>query len=241
LKAAQDQILRTRRLAALGSLGAGVAHELNNPLTSVLGLVGLVRMNLPDESPDAESLDTALSETRRIGTIVARLKDLTETEREEGRARFELEKPVRDALSSIAARAASQRVVVTSAIDTKGLKVLGDVTQMQELLGHLIDNALHAMPDGGTLDVSATTVDGALKVTVGDSGKGIPAPLLERIFDPFFTTKADPQRAGVGLGLSSAHRLVERFHGRIAVMSEPGRGTMFTIMLPAAGEDPHLA
>ena len=240
LKAAQDQILRTRRLAALGTLGAGIAHELNNPLTAVLGLAGMVRMSLGKDSPDAESLTELVNQAKRMSTIVSRLRDLTDAERDGSGARFALAQPVTACLAKLDARLAEHQVVLTTRFASGVPDVQGDAAQLEELVTHLVDNAIHAMPGGGRLEVAIADVDGqALKLTVTDSGRGISSAMQERIFDPFFTTKDDP--TGVGLGLSTSHQIVQRHHGKLSVFSEPGRGSTFTVLLPAAGEAPHLA
>ncbi len=239
LKAAQDQIFRTRRLAALGTMGAGIAHELNNPLTAVLGLAGVMQMGLPPDSPDQETLQEIIGSARRISTIVARLRDLTDEERQAGGKRLKLEAPVSAALGTYKDRLAAGKITVTATLPANLPDAQGDSAQLEELVGHLVDNALHAMPRGGRLEVALCAVDGtALKLTVKDTGHGIPTATQERIFDPFFTTKNDP--AGVGLGLSTAHQIVQRHHGRLSVFSEPGHGATFTVVLPAAGDAPHL-
>ncbi len=242
LKAAQDQILRTRRLAALGSMGAGIAHELNNPLAAVIGLTGVIKMQLRDSNPsETESLGVVLEQAKRMGDIVARLRDLTESEREASGARFKLAEPVNAALASFTAELANRKIVLSTGVEGEVPDVQGNPSQMKELVAHLVDNAINAMPGGGRLEVRIRAVDGqALKLTVSDTGRGIPTASQERIFDPFFTTKSDSAGAGVGLGLSSAHRIVERHHGKLTVASEEGKGSTFSVLLPAAGEAPHL-
>jgi signal transduction histidine kinase len=241
LKAAQEQILRTRRLAALGSLGAGIAHELNNPLTSVLGLAGILKLGAEPESRLASTLDQILVQARRMSTIIARLRELTELEREGAGARLPLEAVVKEALSRFTGPLEQRKITLTARFETGAPEVQGDRQQLEALVGHLVENAIHAMPDGGRLDLTLESVEGqALKLAVADSGRGIAAAALERVFDPFFTTKDDPTGAGVGLGLSTSHQIVQRHHGQLSVTSEVGKGTTFTVLLPAAGSAPHL-
>ena len=115
----------------------------------------------------------------------------------------------------------------------------GDPVQIQQVVAHLVQNAIAAMPEGGELRIGLSDVAGdALKLTVSDSGKGIPTEMRERIFDPFFTTKDGS--AGVGLGLSISHSIVEAHHGKLLVDSAPGRGATFTVLLPAAAPAAHL-
>jgi len=174
-----------------------------------------------------------------MGAFVARLRELTDAEREGSGARLQLGQPVSAALERFGARLAAQQIALTTHLPAGLPEVQGDSTQLEELVAHLVDNAINAMPGGGRLEVAICAVDGqALKLTVADTGRGIPAALQERIFDPFFTTRDDP--AGVGLGLSTSHQIVQRHHGRLSVASEAGKGSTFTVLLPAAGDAPHL-
>ena len=118
-------------------------------------------------------------------------------------------------------------------------EVLGDPLQIQQLVTHLVQNAIAAMPDGGSLRLSVKAVEGeAVKLTDTDTGKGIPAALRERIFDPFFGTKDQPAR--MGMGLSICHAIAEAHHGKITVESAEGQGTTFTLLLPAAPPQAHI-
>jgi signal transduction histidine kinase len=237
LRAAEDQIARARRLAAMGSLGAGVAHSLNNPMTSLLGLIALARRDAAG-SPGAELLETAMEEGRRIVRIVDDLKRLADRERNEAGRAFALERPVRAAVEAQRGRLAERRIALVTDLDRDVPLVQGHPTQVQEVIAHLIDNALEAMPDGGRLEVGLSAVEGdAVKLHVSDDGHGIAPEIRERIFDPFFTTKSTP---GAGLGLSLCHGIVDAHHGRILVESAPGRGARFEVLLPAAARAAHL-
>jgi signal transduction histidine kinase len=238
LRGAQDQIARSRRLAALGSLSAGVAHALNNPMTSVMGLVALVRQRLP-EGEEKSLLGEVLGEARRATRVVQDLRRFAEQEREGEGQRFGLDRPVLSAIDAFRARLREQGIALEIQV-TEGLPAAqGRPEQIEQLVSHLIDNATAAMPKGGTLGVSVSAVDGqALKLCISDSGVGIPPEIRERIFDPFFTTK---RASGVGMGLSLTHTIVEAHHGTIAVESAPGQGTRFTVVLPAAPPEAHLS
>ena len=239
LKAAQDQILRTRRLAALGSLGAGVAHELNNPLTAVSGFLALLRKDLAGTSSE-ELVRVAQEQTRRVTRIVSDLRQFADQERSTVGRKFTLALPVRAALELYDEQIKAQHIRVSFVLMPGVREAQGDPVQIQQVIAHLVQNAIHAMPDGGDLRVSLTDVSGdALKITVTDTGKGIPFELRERIFDPFFTTKDEP--GGVGLGLAVSHSIVEAHHGRLFVDSDEGRGATFTIVLPAAAQAAHLS
>src|SRR5437868_722072 len=239
LKMAQDQILRTRRLAAIGSLGAGIAHELNNPLTAVAGLISLARKQLGESSPHSDTLKQALEQARRVSKIVGDLRQFAEQERTHGGRRFPLSQPVQSALDLYAEELREKGIDVRQEVKAGLREAQGDPLQIQQVIAHLLQNAIAAMPEGGELRIGLTDVAGdALKLTVSDSGKGIPTEMRERIFDPFFSTK--DAAAGVGLGLSISHSIVEAHHGKLLVDSAPGRGATFTVLLPAAAPAAHL-
>ncbi|HEY7723960.1 MAG TPA: sensor histidine kinase, partial [Anaeromyxobacteraceae bacterium] len=149
LKAAQDQVARTRRLAALGSLGAGVAHALNNPLTSIVGLVSLARRQVDPASEPGQLLAESLAEAQRAAGVVRQLRALTEEERGAGGDRFPLEKPVLAALDAHRAALRERRVELRVEVGRDLPPVQGDAGQIEQLVGHLVDNAAAAMPGGG--------------------------------------------------------------------------------------------
>ena len=240
LKLAQDQILRSRRLAALGSLGAGVAHEFNNPLTAVMGLVSLVRRELGDKSDQGQMLTQALDQVRRLATVVSQLRQFSEAEQEDAGKKLDLAQLIKDALGPFSTSLEQKQIHLHTQFAADVPLTQGDSTQLQQLISSLVENAITALQVGGTLRVCLSSIDGeALKLEVTDNGKGIPSQNLERIFDPFFSTKDDP--SGVGLGLSLAHHIVEAHHGKLVARSEVGLGSTFTVVLPAAGLGAHLS
>jgi signal transduction histidine kinase len=236
LKTAQDQILRARRLAALGSLGAGMAHELNNPVTAISGIAALLRKELAG-TPHEESLRTLQEQARRVSTIVGNLRAFADQERTQPGKRFPLHSSVLAALDLYEEQMRAHGIELSTEIASCDAQ--GDPSQIQEAIAHIVQNAISAMPDGGTLKVTLSDVNGdALKLSVSDSGKGIPQSMRDRIFDPFFTTKDGT--GAVGLGLSISHSIVEAHHGKLLVDSAEGRGATFTILLPAAAAAAHL-
>jgi signal transduction histidine kinase len=239
LRLAQNQILRTRRLTALGSLGAGVAHELNNPLTALLGHLTLARRSLAADGDAAISLREAHAQAKRMARIVQDLSQFTTQEQAGAGQRFALARPVRAALDALAEPLRAAQVELVADLPEPSPQVQGNYEQIEKLVTHLVRNALNAMPHGGPLEVGAREVEGeAVKLWVKDAGKGIPAELRERIFDPFFSTKESPGQ--VGLGLSICHAIAEAHHGTIRVESEVGKGSTFTVVLPAAASGGHL-
>ena len=239
LKAAEDQILRTRRLAALGSLGAGLAHELNNPMTAIVGYLAILRKQLPPANPQAEMIAAAQQQAARVTRVVEELRSFADQEQTTQGRRFALQKPVQDALALHEHRFRAAGIRVTTRFEERLPEAQGDPVQIQQVVAHLLDNAINAMPGGGSLEVTLSSVAGdALRLRISDTGKGIPITIRERIFDPFFTTKDDPGR--IGLGLSVSHSIVEAHHGRIVVDSSEGAGAAVTVLLPAAAAA-HLA
>jgi len=236
LKTAQDQILRARRLAALASLGAGMAHELNNPITAISGLASLLRGELSGTRHEA-TLRTLEEQAKRVSAIVGSLRAFADQERTQPGRRFPLDSSVRAALDLCGEQIRAHHIEVATEI--RSCEAQGDPAQMQEAIAHIVQNAIAAMPEGGTLKVTLGDVNGdALKLSVSDSGKGIPAEMRDRIFDPFFTTKEGA--SAVGLGLSISHSIVEAHHGKLMVDSDEGRGATFTIVLPRAAAAAHL-
>ncbi|HYG69696.1 MAG TPA: ATP-binding protein, partial [Anaeromyxobacteraceae bacterium] len=212
LKSAQDQILRTRRMAALGSLGAGLAHELNNPMTAITGYLSILRKNFAEGAPETEMVNRALDQANRVTRVVEDLRSFADQEKGPGQ-RFSLVRPVRAALELYGERLRAAGIQLELRCEDGLPDAQGDPVQIQQVVAHLVENAVNAMPNGGRLEVSVGSVDGdALRLRVADTGRGIPSGLKERIFDPFFTTKEQPTR--VGLGLSVSHSIVEAHHGR---------------------------
>ena len=236
LKTAQDQILRARRLAALGSLGAGMAHELNNPVTAIAGITALLRRELRGTAHE-ERLKTLQEQALRVSNIVSNLRAFADQERADPGRRFPLHSSVLAALDLYEDQMRASGIQLTTEI--KSCEAQGDPAQIQQAVAHIVQNAIAAMPQGGKLKVSLSDVNGdALKLSVSDTGKGIPKEMRDRIFDPFFTTKEEPTR--VGLGLSISHSIVEAHHGKLLVDSAEGSGATFTIVLPAAAAAAHL-
>ncbi len=239
LKAAQDQILRTRRLAAIGSLGAGVAHEINNPLMAIAGFLALLARSADEKQ--GVTIAKAQEQVQRVARIVEGLQQFAAQERAVQGRRFRLAAPVKSVLQKLAPQLEQSNVQLAADLDAPVREVEGDPVQIEQVVEHLVRNALQAMPAGGKLEVRVTGLgDDSLKLVVADTGRGISAAARERIFDPFFSTK-EAQGKGAGLGLSISHSIVEAHHGKILVDSVEGRGSTFTVVLPAAAAPAHLS
>ena len=234
LRDAQDLLLRSRSLAAIGSLGAGVAHEINNPLTGVLGLAQILLADLPEGHPARPLVQDIEEQAARIQGIVANLLRFSQKQSGEHFRPLDLSQVVNDALELCGAKAlADAGIAVVTHVPSPSPPVRGSALQVQAAIIQLIQNARAAMDSGGTLTIETTRPeDKLLRLRVSDTGRGIKPEQLSRIFDPFFTTKA--QRTDTGIGLSMVHKIIEDHGATIRVESEVGQGTTFWLTFPIA-------
>jgi signal transduction histidine kinase len=232
LKEAQAQLVQAQKLAALGQLGAGVAHEINNPLGGVLGHVQLLLSERTPEAGDYEALKHIEEGARRASEIVQNLLRFSVQRKEPVRTSVDLNKLVRDTLSLTETLIKDQKIALALELDANKPRARADSGQLAQVLLNLAANARTAMPDGGSLRVSTLLRDGQVAFAVADTGKGIAPEIRERIFEPFFTTK--DEWSNVGLGLSVSYRIVAEHGGRIEVDSAVGTGSTFTVWLPAS-------
>ncbi len=233
LKEAQAQLVQAQKLAALGQLGAGVAHEINNPLGGVLGHVQLLLAERAPSASDYEALKHIEEGARRASDVVQNLLRFSVQRKEPVRSAVDLNKLVRDTLSLTASLLGDGKIALVYQLADGKPRARADAGQLAQVLLNLVANARTAMPAGGTLTLTTRAgSDGTVAFVVADSGKGIAPDIRERIFEPFFTTKDD--WSNVGLGLSVSYRIVEEHGGRIDVASEPGHGATFTVTLPSA-------
>jgi two-component system NtrC family sensor kinase len=233
LREAHEQLVRTEKLSSLGKLSASIAHEINNPLAGILTFAKLVSRTLAEGAPDdarRASLQKHLGlierETQRCSTIVKNLLDFAR-ERPLQQKLLDPRAPLEEALSLIENNFKTHGVAIERALEPVPL-VVADFGQLRQAFVNIAMNACEAMGQGGTLRVASRERDGFVELILGDTGPGIPPERLSRIFDPFFTTK----EKGTGLGLSVVYGVVQKHEGTIAVDSEVGRGTTFTIRLP---------
>jgi signal transduction histidine kinase len=230
---AQDLLLRAQKLAAVGQLGAGVAHEVNNPLAGLLGQVQLLLMQEPADSARRKKLESIEAQAKRIREIVERLRSSEEGD-EASLTPVDLRALLEDSLARNGEQLAAGGVRVVREYGPP-LQVIGDSRRLIEAFSELVTNARRAMGAGGQLTVGYRSVDGQLAaVSFADTGQGIPAEVRGRIFEPFFTTKQDWNAKG--LGLTMVHQVCEAHHGRVTVESEPGKGSTFTVLLPILQE-----
>jgi signal transduction histidine kinase len=230
---AEMQLVRSARLAAVGEMAAGVAHELNNPLTTVAGFIELVLDELSEDSPQRQDLELVLREAKRARGVVRRLLDFSRPG-DNLRVRTDINEVVSEVLTLV------QHLVRTSGVelrvqlreDLPWIRV--DPNQIKQVLLNLVHNALQAMQSGGTLSIITALTEKEnvpwMTISVQDTGEGIHPEYLDRIFEPFFTTR--PVGTGTGLGLSVSFGIINEHGGFIEVDSKPGEGSRFTVWLP---------
>lgn len=232
-RAAETRLLQAAKLAAVGEMAAGVAHELNNPLTTVTGFSELVLEDLPEGSPHKQELLMVLQEARRASSVVRRLLDFSR-QGERIRASADLNEVVNDVIALTRHLIQTNNVALILDLDDSLPWVSIDSNQMKQVLLNLIHNGLQAMPKGGEMQVR--TFMGKregrdwMVMSVQDTGLGISSEDQSKIFEPFFTTKGN--RGGTGLGLSVTYGIVADHGGTIEVLSETGRGSVFEVWLP---------
>ncbi len=233
LQKTQQQLVQSEKLASVGQLAAGVAHELNNPLGGILIYAELLLEKADKQSKQAQDLQRIIAETDRCRRIVRGLLDFSRQTRIDA-AIVNVNKILAGTLSLVTQQALFLNIDVQQNLQSATPNVYADVGQLQQVFLNIILNAADAMNGKGTLTVnSETTQDGAwVLVSFTDTGAGMTPEVLEKIFEPFFTTK--PRGKGTGLGLSIAYGIVQKHHGEILVKSRPGEGSAFTVKLPAA-------
>jgi PAS domain S-box-containing protein len=232
-KQTQQRLAETSRLASVGELAAGVAHEINNPLTSVLGYAELLmRQDIPDRI--RRDLNTIAYDAQRASKVVQNL--LSFSRRAEPEVRPEdVTKIVDQAIELKAYEFRVNNIQYETDYDTKGARALVDRHQLTQVAINLLTNAEQAMTEangGGKLTISTSIVDGQVRISIADDGPGIPSSAFDRVFDPFFTTKEVGK--GTGLGLSICYGIVQQHNGELSVENNQDGGATFHIDLPIA-------
>jgi signal transduction histidine kinase/putative methionine-R-sulfoxide reductase with GAF domain len=228
LKKTEAQLIRSEKLAALGQLAAGIAHEIRNPLTSINILIHSMTKNLPSGDSHKEDLKVIEEEIHRMNEILDQFLQFAKPatpllEKADVFSIFE------ETLQLLRPHIEKQLIVVEKEFQPLPI-ILMDREQMKQVFLNLLLNAIQAMPGGGHLTLRGrNSEDGQwIHISVQDSGIGISSENINKLFDPFFSTK----EGGIGLGLSITHRIIDQHHGKIEVESAPGKGTLFTIWLP---------
>jgi two-component system NtrC family sensor kinase len=241
LLVARAEVAQGEKLASIGVLASGIAHELNNPLTGVLTFTSLMRKKVPEGSEDAEDLDLVIRETKRCASIIKRLLDFAR-EKVPVKGFYNLNNVIEDTVRFVERPASLQQVEITTELDSAMPQVWGDADLIKQVVLNLLVNAQQAITGKGSITVqsrplaaSANVLTGStavpvVEILVTDTGCGIPQANLQRIFDPFFTSKEVGK--GTGLGLSVSYGIVKAHGGRINVESVVGAGTTFHVYLP---------
>ncbi len=231
LEKSQDQLIRAEKLAATGKIAASLAHEINNPLQAIHNCLHLViHKSSLGQDKRLEYLSMAQEEVERLTDLVQRMLDFYRPSKETV-APVDIEALLDDVLSLAAKRLQHARVMVHRDATSPLPLVDGVSNLLKQVFLNIIINAVEAMPSGGDLYIETTRDERRQEVSISftDAGEGIPVAELANIFDPFFTTKPK----GTGLGLSVSHGIIERHGGRIDVRSDVGKGSTFTVRLPA--------
>ncbi len=227
-KRLQEQLRKTERIAELGTVASGMAHEIGTPMNVILGRAEYLMDRVTDESIK-KGLQTIVTQVERITRVMNQLLSFARRKTPE-RGALDLKQVVEDSLEMFHERLVRSRIQVELSLADPCPMVLADADQMSQVMINLVMNAVHAMPEGGTLRVTLAPEPQMVRLTVADTGHGIPREVIKKIFDPFFTTKEFGK--GTGLGLTVVKGIIEEHQGSIAVESQEGAGTTFTILLP---------
>ncbi len=227
VKLLEKELQRSERLAALGKMAAGVAHELRNPLSSIKGLAVLLRSHFAGPSREAETADVLVKEVERLNRSIGELLDYAKPG-QLNREPASITEIFTKTLSLVQMDAEAYGIAIDFSVQDGLPKLMVDSDKLKQVFLNLLLNAIQAMPDGGTLQVRLAMGEDNLLIVIRDNGVGIQPENLSRVFDPYYTTKND----GTGLGLAMSAKIVEEHGGRIKIASVPGQYTEVRIVLP---------
>ena len=225
----REELMRAEKLAAIGELAAGVAHEINNPMAIIRGNTELLQLSVPEDASNREEVDTIFQQVKRVERIVSNLQKFARSgHREMGPVR--LNNLLHEIVAQIGHQAPLCGIKLVESYSELVEVVDGDGDQLRQVFTNLVLNAVQAMPEGGILTLKSAPVPGAdlYEVRISDTGLGIALENLSQVFNPFFTTKP----SGTGLGLSVSYGIVREHGGSIDVQSVPGIGSTFSVVLP---------
>lgn len=233
LKETQEHLLQSEKLASIGTLAAGVAHEINNPLDGIQNCMRTIINEPGNQEQTLRYLKLASDGLVRIDNIVRKLLDFAR-QSDLNMGHVNIKEVILKALELVAHRIDEQGIILTQRFDRDIPLILGDGRYLQQVFLNIILNAVDAMPRGGSLTIIGKNEPYKVSISIIDTGCGIPAENLERIFDPFFTTKGVGE--GTGLGLSVSLGIVKEHKGNIRVESEINKGSTFTVILPVGSD-----
>jgi signal transduction histidine kinase len=230
LEQARDELVRSEKMASVGHLAAGMAHEIGNPLGAAIGYLEFMKTDLPHNH--REIAERATSELGRIDRLVKDLLDYADPGSSNSE-RLDITDVVVQALELLTFQGTLDGIIVHNDLPERLPEVCASRHKLLQVFINLFINARDVLPSGGTVRVTGDEEDDEVRIVIEDTGPGIPKEILPHIFDPFFTTK-DPGK-GRGLGLSICQRIIEESGGRIDVESDIGRGSRFVVRLKKAG------
>ncbi len=232
-KELEIQLMRTEKLSSLGKLSAGIAHEINQPLTGVLTFASLLLKKFQEDETTKKDLEVIVRETTRIRRIVQGVLDFArETPIHKSTTRIEL--IIDQTLELVVHQQRFFGIDVKKDYGASVAQVLVDSSLMEQVFMNMILNAADAMEGSGTLTVRTRQSGDTVRIDIEDTGCGMPRSIVDKIFDPFFTTKDSTEGTGMGLGLAVSYGIVKNHNGDIRVETVEGKGTTFTIELPGA-------
>jgi hypothetical protein len=232
LQRQRDILYQNEKLAALGTMAAGIAHEMNNPLGIITTRIEVMLLDAEQQQLPAQVLDDLQvlhRASQRVARIAASLRSFARHTPAD-RVPLDLSAIVEESLQLMQKPLAAENVQVVASLDRALPPILGDATTLHQVLMNLLTNAREAMPGGGRIRIETGPAEraGWIRLRVTDDGPGIPAEEISKIFDPFFTTK----RTGTGLGLSVTYGIIQEHGGTVDVQSAPGAGTTFVLSFP---------
>jgi len=228
-KVLQDQLIQAEKLACLGTLVSGMAHEINNPVQGILGMAEIIAEEDAQENIKEYAADI-VGYAKHVATVVGDFVSYARPAARNGAVEIDLSERLLEAVKMVRLNPQFGDVEVMTQFQPVP-RFRGRQSEIDQVFVNLISNAVQAMEGAGRLTLATRRLGDVMSITISDTGCGIPKTLLNRIFDPFFTTK-DPGK-GTGLGLSIVYTIVSRYAGTIRVESEEGKGTAFTIQFPA--------
>ena len=227
----EKQLLRSEKLSSLGKLSAGIAHEINQPLTGVLTFAHLLAKKFKDDEITRKDLEIIVRETTRVSRIVRGILDFAR-EMPMQKMPHRIEDVLEQTLEIIVHQQRFFGIELIKDYSSDLNEVLVDANLMEQVFMNIILNALDAMRGAGTLTIRTRKVDEWVEIQFQDTGHGMPEAIQDKIFDPFFTTKDSTEGMGMGLGLAVSYGIVKNHNGDISVVSKPGQGATFTVKLP---------
>jgi two-component system NtrC family sensor kinase len=232
MRLAQKKLVQSEKLAAIGTLVAGIAHEINNPVGIIAARADCMMMEAKDKGIGEQCTDDLMVINKHAGRIADITRALLTFARQAPveMVPLDINGVVSDTLFLVGKQFEKEGLTIKLDLADEGGMVLGNDNRLQHVLLNLLNNARDAMPDGGLITISTSAEDNVVQMSVGDSGEGMPDETLDQIFDPFFTTKDIGK--GTGLGLAVSYGMIQDMGGVIEADSMPGEGTVFTITMP---------